>query len=134
MLVYVAAKYQAIQFARDMTAELHKQGHIVISTWHTVMDTIKTDLEARIRALTDLDEIRRCDIFLLLPENKLEWIDNKFAPVTSVGRYAEIGMALALSKRVLIPNDHRPFIFSCMCEVYNDWQVKECLKAKSQDS
>jgi hypothetical protein len=137
MLVYVAAKYQAIQFAREIVVQLVKHGHIVISTWHTVVDAITTDREAEQRALQDLSEIIRCDVLVLLPENRSEVVKNRFAPVESVGRYVEVGIALATGCKVLIPDNHTPFIFSKLCKVYPTWKVKEitkCLKVKSLDS
>lgn len=85
MIVYVAAPYARREEAIVVMRWLEAKGHVVTSSWLRKQMNMSDAA-----ACTDLDDVRRANVFLLL---NLE---------TSEGKNVELGYALALGKQIVL--------------------------------
>ena len=99
MSIYIAGKYPAQARLRAIRDRFRRLGYIVTSSW---LDEKATDENASeelmyANALRDLQEVRRCEVFIL---------DTLDESVTG-GREVELGEALSLTKDLILVGPKR---------------------------
>mgnify|MGYP001559050712 CR=1 FL=1 len=106
MNIYLMAKYSRHPEMQAVAFHLHTMGHRAISRWilgeHQASDSaIGTGglgkLEARF-AQEDIDDLHAADLCIGFSEPLHTW--------TRGGRHVELGMALALGKRIVVVGGH----------------------------
>jgi hypothetical protein len=104
MSAYVAARWDDRKLAMEAAAQLRDAGIVIHSTWLSPrddqsMDTLKAEgnivIEARARALMDVHEIAKSNLFVQLSP------EAGFRNSTG-GKHVELGIAIALGKTIYI--------------------------------
>lgn len=119
MKIYVATKFDSWKAAYSAQGLLRSDGHDCTSSWVYIAKELKGDcsivpsssIPRRNNALLDLADVKRCDALLVLvPE------------AGGAGMWVEVGMALALGKRVLLVGQgaEERCVFCELCEIYPD--------------
>lgn len=115
MRLYLAGTTTDAEYLRVIRARIRALGHEVTSDWldtaFAYSDTRCTAKHLKAEAPRDLAQIRDCDVFVLNRRHK------------SVGKFVELGMALACGKRVwLVGPSEVPCAFYGMAEhVFPNW-------------
>ena len=104
MKIYVAASYPRKAEAIALADDLREEGHEIISGWHGEDEGYNTDG----REETPLEQCKRLsaaaerDIQDLLACDAIVCITDGETQLTHGGRHSELGICLALHKRVII--------------------------------
>jgi len=99
---YIAARLKRIGEAKQLRARLEELGHQVTASWldrrHQPEEMgFSSVVLAREAADTDLQDVRDCNVLILLSERR-----SSARTVGGGGRHVEVGYALALPKTVAI--------------------------------
>lgn len=134
--IYLAASFRRIDEARLCAEDLYRQGHEITSRWlngshqahgaaaanavEGAVEQIPLD-EGRLFATDDVEDIKRADVLIGFSEPP-------YSTRSRGGHHVELGMALALGKRVILVGP-RENAFHCLPQVeqYASW--KEFLAA-----
>lgn len=114
MDIYLAATFSRQLEMRSYRDELEKEGHFVVSSWIDVEneDFRPTDKEsltmAQGFALTDLNEVAQCDIFLMFTRE-----DGK-----GQGHHVEFGVAYQRHKQIWIVGPYENIFQSLVPELF----------------
>lgn len=95
MRIYVAARFDNKQAAREAMHTLETHGHEVTLDW-TVFGA---DGNTRLQAMADLSAVAHSDVFVLLASEHMR------------GAFVEMGVAMAYCKRVYVVNSPGNMIF-----------------------
>ena len=91
--IYIAASYPRIIEAKILGEALEKIGHDVISFWHVDGNSaIDADYISGQRAIRDLFSVQQCNLFI-------EFVGDE---LSKGGRHAELGLALAWNKKIIL--------------------------------
>ena len=121
--VYMAARFERRAELNEYRLDLKRAGIEVTSHWLTVNPPAPvhelTDDDWRTLALTDIEDIRRADAFVLFAEGARDG---------GGGRHTEFGMALAWEKRMIVVGDAE-HLFHRMPDVtvVDDWTAAQSL-------
>ena len=97
MWIYIGASFPRKNEARELANILRADGHYICSSWmgdaESVYDNGKADkAESIFEAEQDFDDIANCHIFIMISGDTF----------SRGGRHTELGIALALHKRVIV--------------------------------
>jgi nucleoside 2-deoxyribosyltransferase len=95
--IYLASKYHTKPRMARYAKELRAVGHQVVSRWHDATKSVGW----REAAVRDTHDVNKCDILVMFTR--------PFSP--SGGRHVELGLALAMRKRVLLIGRKRENVF-----------------------
>lgn len=119
MKIYLASRYSRLAEVQAAKADLEIAGHVVTARWvkgnHDVKDDeLTTELSKRF-AIEDFLDLAEADWVISFTESP------RCGP-TRGGRHVEFGIALALSKRLIVVG-HRENVFHAMpaVEFYPTW-------------
>lgn len=119
--VYLAAAYSSKELIRRRADDLRASGFDVTAQWlnephaASVPFTSRDPQELRRFARRDIDDIARCDVFIFFS------IDPE-QPTKRGGRHVELGLAVAMKKRVLVVGPRENiFHFLPEIEVVTAW-------------
>lgn len=90
LTIYVSAKWEDRDRARDLMQTLAKAGHYIAYDWTTVTDATPA------QAQRDLDGVRKADVFVMLVDIPQAW----------AGAWVEFGIALERGIPILLYGDH----------------------------
>lgn len=112
MLVYLAARFPRRADMLARAGELHADGHVVTSRW-VWGDEGLTDAQ---RAQDDIHDLSRAEVVVSFTEPPEVY--------STGGRHVELGLALALRKRVVVVG-HRENVFHHLpqIEFYDLWEM-----------
>ena len=127
MKVYLAARYTQKEEMKTVREILRKAGVMCTSSWlnepHTPGTTLDQVLDTDLCefAQQDMDDIRRCDLFVLFSVDPL-------LPTVRGGRHVETGYALGLGKPVYVVGPRENIFhylpgvkhFTCISELIDD--------------
>ncbi len=116
MLIYLAARYGRHPELHQYAQRLEAAGHVVVSRWiqgqHQALDATLVQPEARSDAqqfaLEDVTDLCRATCFIGFSE--------ALRAPSRGGRHVELGMALALRKRIIVVGGHE-HVFHCLPQV-----------------
>jgi len=98
MKIYIAASYPRKLDALVLGAKLIAYGHIVVSGWVFEDEGYSDDQNKFERmqdaSIRDFKDVRECDLLVCLTDGENQ--------LTHGGRHTELGIALALGKRVVV--------------------------------
>lgn len=104
MKFYIASRFDKKKEIKNVMQFLQNRGHTVTTDW-TKHKPIKPYSEhqeiAKDYAIEDMEGVKNCDIFILLSDE------------AGTGIYIELGVALALGKKIFVvgPHDDRSMFF-----------------------
>lgn len=118
MKIYLASRFRNYEILRVLAADLEKEGHAVVSTWHVTeapSPVAKDDPSYQdhciVAALRDLKEIQSCDALLLITEG---------CEAVPGGMWYEAGYAKGIGKAVYIKGPH----INIFCGLCSEWDQK----------
>ena len=98
MRIYVAARFDNKEAAREAMRQLQCAGHEIVFDW-TVHGGAENGSEARRQAMADLGGVASADVFVLLAAENMR------------GAFVEMGVAMAYYKRIYVVNSPGNTIF-----------------------
>jgi nucleoside 2-deoxyribosyltransferase len=124
--VYLAGRTARRQELVNAAATLRTEGIEVVSSWldDPKAGSARSDGDAAGAACRNLRDVKRCDVLVAVTEGE--------GSVGKGGRHVELGIALALGKRVLLvgPPEH---VFHRMVAVERHTNLNAAIEALKQD-
>ena len=117
MNIYLAARYDRRDELLDYALELNNMDHYVTSRWIYIITPETIEVESNIISLRDIQDIENSDTLICFSEN----------PDSSYGRgvrHVELGIALALKKRVVVVGP-RENIFHTLPGIEHFWSWRD---------
>ena len=124
--VYVAAKFEEKELVRQVYTQCRENGLVITYDWtlENATDMVGEERYAYLQkgAQADLEGIRSCDVLILLPHER------------GKGLYAELGIAIALGKHVIVigqrsRDSHQCILLSLPQIIWEPYIEKAVIKA-----